>query len=578
MIFQALINLNERLAQNNKVPPFGFSEEEIGFVITLDSQGRMIGEPEDLRRKIAPQKYEYRSSYVPYSNEVNVRSSNAATTPNFLVDKADYIFGMSGKATKTKYRDSYLKLFNEVSQDSTDEGIIAVKKFLETWNPEDSPSLPLWKEISGTHGKWIAFRLEGDTNFVHERPAVKELWLRFLKNKQYPRGISFVDGQEYEIQEQYAQFKFGGTGASLVSFNDNAYESYCKKRGENAPIGILQEFKASTALKYLLRHGYNLKVGDVTTVYWAEKTTPFETVFSVVLDSSVEIASASKPVEKFLRAVKKGKISEDISNDKEIKFYILGLSLNKARLAVRFWFVSTVEEMVKRFHDHFHCLEIEQNSEQEIPLPGIKQLIRETARESKNVSPLLGGALLRSILSGHNYPQHLYQGVLTRIKAEQNKKNQRTGKSIPNVNYFRAAILKAVLVRNFRKEVPMSLDDSRTDIGYLLGRLFAILEKAQTDALGNVNTTIKDRFFGAASTTPASIFPTLLRLTQHHVEKAKYGFFLDKRIAEVVELIDRLPTHLSLQEQGLFSIGYYHQKNAIEREIKEAMANKQANT
>jgi CRISPR-associated protein Csd1 len=564
MIFQSLIALYDRLAQTNDVPPYGFSVEDIGFVVTLDKSGNMIGEPEDLRNKITAQKFEFRTSEVPYTNQVNVRSGNAATEPNFIVDKADYIFGMSANAQKKVHHDSFIKRIEAVCGDSSDEGVVAVKVFLEKWNPADSVNLREWKEICGTHGKWVAFRLKGDSGFVHERPVVKSLWAQFVKQERFPSGVNFLDGSIQEIQSQYSQFKFG-SGASLVSFNEVAYESYGKKSGANAPISVEAEFKSSTALKHLFRSKtQRLRIGDATTVFWAEKASAIETFMGHVLNPSMEDEKANVPVQKFLEAIRKGNLPSDIAADGDIKFYILGLSLNKARLALRFFYVCTVEEVMARLQDHFQCLEME-HSENDIPYPGIWHLLKETARETKDISPVLGGALARSILTGSNYPQNLYQGVLGRIRAEASKKDSRTKRPIENVNYLRVSILKAVLIRNHNKEVPMSLDTERRESAYLLGRLFAVLEKAQLDALGKVNTTIKDRFFSAASATPASVFPRLLRLSQHHIGKAEYGHISDRRISEIMEYVESFPAHMNLQDQGLFAIAYYQQKNALYR-------------
>ena len=180
MIFQSLITLYDRLSKNGDVPPYGFSIEDIGFVVTIDKSGNMIGQPEDLRTKITAQKYEFRTSEVPYTNQVNVRANAAATTPNFMVDKADYIFGMSGSAQKKVHHESFVKRIDEVCGDSVDDGVVAVKAFFGKWNPADSADLTDWKEICGIHGKWVAFRLDGDSGFVHERPAIKALWTDFI--------------------------------------------------------------------------------------------------------------------------------------------------------------------------------------------------------------------------------------------------------------------------------------------------------------------------------------------------------------------------------------------------------------
>ncbi len=553
MIFQSLISLYDRLGK--AVPPYGFSREDIGFVITIDKTGNLVGQPEDLRTKIKTNTYDFRTSEVPFSNQVDVRSGNASTTPNFMVDKADYIFGMSGNSKKEVYHESFKKRIEEVCGASQDEGVLAVKSFLSGWNPDNSVELRDWKDLCGIHGKWVALRLQGDSEFIHKRPEVQKLWAEFVRQKKFPRGVNFLDGEVHDLQPQYAQFKFG-SGASLVSFNEVAYESYGKKKGENAPISVEAEFKSSSALKFLLRgRTQRIRIGDAVTVFWAERASPVETFFGQVMNPSFEDQAVAIPVQKFLEAVRQGSLPRNLEEDKDLKFYILGLSLNKARLALRFWHVCSVSELMGRFRDHFANLEMER-SERDIPFPGVWHLLKETARETKGISPVLGGALTRAILTGAYYPQNFYQGVLGRIRADH------------RVNYLRASILKAVLQRNHKKEVPMSLNTERREVSYLLGRLFAVLEKAQLDALGKINSTIKDRFFSAASATPASVFPRLLRLSQHHIEKAKYGYTSDRRISEIMEHINAFPAHINLQDQGLFAIAYYQQKNALYRKNK----------
>jgi CRISPR-associated protein Csd1 len=161
---------------------------------------------------------------------------------------------------------------------------------------------------------------------------------------------------------------------------------------------------------------------------------------------------------------------------------------------------------------------------------------------------------MRSILTGAAYPRALLTATVERIRAEQ------------NVGYYRAALIKAYLVRNNRllrrniKEVGMSLDKDQGNEGYLLGRLFAVLEKAQKDAIPGANTTIKDRFYGSASSTPSVVFPQLLRLAQHHIQKSQYGGIIEKAIEEITARVQAFPTHLSLENQGMFALGYYHQK------------------
>jgi len=470
-----------------------------------------------------------------------------------MVDKADYIFGMSGTSEKNKHRNSFRKLIDEVCGNSQDEGVLAARSFLKKWVPRKSEELPYWQEICGPHGKWVALKLEGDGGFIHERPEVRKLWKNFIDRREYPRGINLVDGQIHDLQTQYSQFPFG-TGASLVSFNKEAYESYGKHRGENAPISVKAEFRSSSALKYLLdSKTQRLRIGDATTLFWTEQKTTTESFLGIVLNPKSEDETENVSVRKFLNAVRKGILPNELRKEEGIKFYILGLALNQARLALRFWYVCSVAELMRRLGDHFNSLEMERVSEKDIETPGIWHLLKETARETKDISPVLGGALMRAILTGSPYPMSLYQGVIGRIRADR------------RVSYLRASILKAVLKRNYNKEIPMSLNTERRETAYLLGRLFAVLGKAQRDALGEINTTIKDRYFSAAASTPGSVFPRLLQLSQHHIEKAEYGLISDKRIGEIVEHIEGFPLQMDLQDQGLFAIAYYQQKNEIYR-------------
>lgn len=209
---------------------------------------------------------------------------------------------------------------------------------------------------------------------------------------------------------------------------------------------------------------------------------------------------------------------------------------------------------------HYSDLAIIKDFDKAPDFISVSMLLKETAPlgDAKRIPPLLGGVLMRSILTGMPYPQALYNAILSRIRADQ------------RVNYVRAAIIKACLVRSQRfynkgneVNVLMALDEQNTNLAYRLGRLFALLEKAQQDANPGLNATIRDRYFGAASATPGSVFPILLRLVQHHLAKAEYGRITDKRIEEVMGGIGSFPSYLNLEEQGLFVLGYYHQRQAL---------------
>ena len=106
------------------------------------------------------------------------------------------------------------------------------------------------------------------------------------------------------------------------------------------------------------------------------------------------------------------------------------------------------------------------------------------------------------------------------------------------------------------------LDPDNTHPAYRLGRLFAVLEKAQEEASPGLNATIRDRYYGAASSTPVAVFTTLLRLKNAHLKKLTIGqsVSFEKLLTEILGPVTDFPAHLSLPDQGRFALGYYHQR------------------
>jgi CRISPR-associated protein Csd1 len=235
--------------------------------------------------------------------------------------------------------------------------------------------------------------------------------------------------------------------------------------------------------------------------------------------------------------------------DTNARFYILGLAPNAARLAVRFWYVATLGELLDHIGDHFANLQIP-HGPKDAEFPAIWQLLRETARETKDISPLLGGALARAVLTGSPYPQALPLAVINRIRADH------------RISATRAAILKAFLIRNHNQTIPMALDTEKPNPAYRLGRLFAALEKTQEDALPGINATIRERFYSSASATPGAVFPRILRTYQHHLAKLDGGRKVNRErlVQEILNPVTSFPRHLNLEGQSQFALGYYHQR------------------
>ena len=272
-----------------------------------------------------------------------------------------------------------------------------------------------------------------------------------------------------------------------------------KKQSFNAPVSERAAFAYTTVLNRLLAPGsdHKVQVGDTTVVFWADKPVPAVSMFGHAMGAKeAEDSDLTLRLEQYLTAVTKGVYPDELG-DPDVPFYILGLAPNAARLSVRFWHVGTVGSMAANIGAHFQALRLQRSFENEPEHPRPWWLLKELAaqRDSRNISPLLGGQLLRAILLNQPYPRTLLTAALGRIRADK------------QVNYLRACIIKAYLVRhqqyrNKPQEIPMALDKDITNIGYRLGRLFAIVEKVQEEAVSGANCTLRDRFFSAASATP----------------------------------------------------------------------------
>jgi CRISPR-associated protein Csd1 len=367
------------------------------------------------------------------------------------------------------------------------------------------------------------------------------------------------------------------SGASLVSFNQDAFTSYGHEQGENAPVSEAAAFAYTTALNHFLARdsAQRIQIGDASTVFWADGSNTAakeaEGVFAALLganaaDDSVE----ARKVGAILKAIREGRPAADFKPDlpEGVRFFVLALAPNAARISVRFYIEDDFGTIAEHFLTHAERMRLDPPREER---PSIWRLLIETAvrQNSENIPPNLAGDWLRAILTGNPYPLTLLSTVLMRLRADR------------DVNSLRVAMLKAVLIRNFSWEVPVSLDVENRDSGYLLGRLFAAYEYAQMQALGpSVNATIRDQYYGTASATPRSVFPLLQRKATHHLsrlrkDKPGLAVNLDRHIGEIFELADPdslfVPT-LSAQRQAMFAVGYYHQRNEFYRRREEPRA------
>ena len=566
MILQALNACYERLkGDESNIPPLGFAFRPISFALVIDSDGQLL-QVQDLRESTG-KKMIARQLVVPSLG----RKKAAGIDPDFLWGTTGYLLGGDNekKPERTSEKFRLFKEFqHELGDGLTDTGMAAVLKFLNAWDPSGAPAIPVWNEMAGAN---LVFRLDSMRHYVHESPVIQRVWTDYYRTDDVGDiGTCLISGKDIPIARLHPGIKgVDGTATAegaLVSFNDESSCSYGKEKNFNAPAGKEAVFNYATALNYLLQRDNRrcVKIADTITVFWTARSSPIEGFMGQILNPTQDQGDLL-PIRLFLEALRDGKMPMEFG-DPEVPFFILGLSPNAARISVRFWHVSTVGTMSATIGQHFKDLSIIRQYENEPEFPAVWRILLETFINRKsemkpnwdNVKPRVAGNIMRSILTGAPYPQTLLSAIIGRIRADQ------------EVNYLRAAIIKACLARSFRtrkkeKEVTMTLDKESTDIAYRLGRLFALLEEAQRQAAlpAKLNATIKDRYYGSASATPGIAFPQLLRLAQHHITKAEYGRWTDKSIEEVISGIDTFPAHLSLGEQGMFAIGYYHQRQSF---------------
>ena len=380
------------------------------------------------------------------------------------------------------------------------------------------------------------------------------------------KGFCPVTGKLDEIARLHPAIKgvrnAQTSGANIVSFNLDAFNSYGKTQGANASIGQSAAFAYTTALNQLLVRDsiQRLQVGDASTVFWSQRPTLLETTIVDIFGEPTKDDPDRniRAVRSLYEAPNTGILQRESGST---KFFVLGLAPNAARIAVRFWHVSTVAELATHIRQHFDDLEITRPEFQPRYFSLFRLLISTAAlSKADNILPNLAGDVMRAILQGTAYPRSLLQAVILRIRAEH------------EITYVRAALIKACINRAGRfsrsdeKELTVALDENNSNAGYRLGRLFAVLEKVQEDASPGINATIRDRFYGAASTTPVAVFSSLMKLKNHHLGKIENRgrvVYFEKLIGEIISAINDFPSHLSLPDQGKFAVGYYHQRQAF---------------
>ena len=569
-MLQALVERYETECKEGRLPQAGWEYRGVLFALVLSEAGDLLQVMPLAQQTMRGKK----QVNVPRRIIVPMGETRASgICPFFLCDNSSYFLGMDEKGKAKRTAECFAaakKLHEEVLGGVQSEAARAVLAFFERWQSG--------KEILHTHpalapyvaeilaGANLVFRVA--STFVHEDPAVCEAWEKYLDasgSKEKRRCL--VTGAFAPIAVKHPALKgvtgAQATGAMLVSFNANAYESYGHdgQQGGNAPVSKKAAFAYGTALNALLADREHTKIiGDTTMVYWAEE----ESEAAQDLLCGMLFGDEDKMTDDLLDAVLK-KVQAGAAIDYEgvaisyaNPFYILGLAPNAARLSVRFFLQGSFGDFLRNLALHMEQMKIVRSSWEPRSNVPLWELLRETVNPNAKVkmaSPIMAGAMLRAVLTGGKYPVSVFQNILLRIHAEQGERK---------INARRAGFLKAYLMRNRGRKIAVALDENSTDVAYLLGRWFAVLEEVQEKANPEIKATIRDRFFDSACGTPAHVFPMLQKLALHHLKKLEMAprVYLDKKLSEIMGKLDAkdMPRHLPLEEQGVFILGYYHQK------------------
>ena len=576
MILQNLAEYYENLVLQEKVSKSGWCQAKVSHAIELNEDGT-------IKAIISKRKEEERGKkkiWVPVLlNVPEMVTRSSGVSSNFLCDNAKYFLGIDGDGIQKRTiecfesaKERHLMLLEEANGKMAR----AICLFFKNWKPECADeNLSVkehWDELN--EGGNLIFCMKAI--YAQDEKEIQDIWEEYLKKqKQGKQGICLVTGQRAEIARIHRGIKgvpgAQSSGAALVSFNAPAFESYGKEQSYNAMVGKYAEFAYTTALNYLLNQSeYKFALGDSMIVFWAESgQEEYQDSFLSWLNPKVD---NQEEMNKVFGNLKKGVWVdlEDIQLDSEQRFYILCLAPNAARLSVRFYYQNSFGNIIKNIAKHYQRMEIVRPSWEDMRYLGIKQMLNETVNQkSKDKTPIpnMASMVLSAILSDTKYPASLYTDKLIRIRAEQGK-----------VTCGRAAIIKAFLIQNYKwKEGDeyMGLNEGCEESAYVLGRLFAVLETIQKDANSGINTTIRDRYFNSACATPASVFPTLIKLKNSHIKKLEREsggtkIYYEKMLTELMGKIEKFPRRLSLEEQGKFMLGYYHQvqKNYEKKEEK----------
>ena len=570
------------------VPPYGYSDKSISYCLVLSKTGELV-DVQDVR-DTSGKKAKPKLHNVPRPPKKSVNIS-----PSFLWGNSQYALGLSKKTFQKNDAKDYFVAFRsyliKALSKTTDDSLVAVTRFLNWWEAQGFTSDLIKQEHLDSN---FIFKIDGSVNFIHQLPEARRLWASLVDDldSKSPKGQCLITGTTGQSIARLHDGLIGGyfknnsnkSVWTLVSFNRESFKSYAQDQGSCAPVSEQAAFAYTTALNYLLsrENGHCISINDTSTVFWAEANSATRehkaaSWFSSLINPPTD-DTQNKLLGLSLEKIAKGRPFQEIAPelDLQTRFYVLGLAPNAARLSIRFWLDSTLGELGQRITEHWQDILISPRPWNEAKPPSINKMLfqliprrNKSNRDSpKNLPPAhLSGEFFRAIITGTPYPVSILTKLLSCIRSD------------GDINGLRVSLIKGVLVRSFShhstKELPMALDKDHPSPAYQLGCQFALFERAQFTALGQLNASVKDKYFGTASASPRSVFASLHRNFNRHIADLRRGkkyekwkgdpqllaAWLEKRTGEIInQLSNHIPATLNLSEQGLFVLGYYHQR------------------
>lgn len=567
MILQALVAYYNELAARGEISKPGWAKAKISWAVELGDDGSVLG--------ILPLKGESADGKKQLPREILLPApitKASSIRSNFLWENAEYLLGVPTKESggKTAKRFATAKeLHDSLLADVHTPVAEAIKAYFAACDPEAiAAQLPDGCMDELQKGANLTFLYQN--RFPGDFPELCAAWdTHYGGEKSGETFVDVVTGEVIVPEETHPSIKnvqdAQSSGAALVSFNAEAFESFDREQNLNAPMGKKTAFAYTAALNYLTADkAHRQHIGDMTVVYFAENAEPaYQDVMDLCFAGSDDSLTDAE-LHSILQNVAAGKPTAFAGKTllPDNRFYLLGISPNAARLSVRFFRQSNFGDVLGKIKQHYDDIAVvPDNRSKWVDIP-LWALLRETVNPNANdktPAPQMAGDTLRAVLTGGRYPETLYRQTLLRIRAEH------------DITRGKAAIVKGYLLRNtvhrkdysyIKEASTMALNEVSNYTPYVLGRLFSVLEAVQSAANPGINATIKDKYFNSACATPAAVFPILLKLANSHLKKLGGGLAVNygKQIGELtVRLETAFPKTLSLEEQGAFILGYYHQ-------------------